>query len=88
MKKFKSFKFSLVAVIVCAVAISSVSLSADAADSAYTTVREIVGLKCPGHDYIRDNHNFTYKDVNGCAVGSETRCLRCHYTKRLHKPQH
>lgn len=23
-------------------------------------VREIRGLKCPNHDYVRDNHHFMY----------------------------
>ena len=23
-------------------------------------IKEMVGLKCPNHDYIRDNHHFMY----------------------------
>lgn len=26
-------------------------------------IKEMVGLKCPNHDYIRDNHHFMYKEV-------------------------
>lgn len=47
--------------------------------------KEIRGLKCPNHDYLRDNHNFTY-DGNLIPT-SGTRCKLCGYTKSLHKPQ-
>lgn len=26
-------------------------------------VKEIRGLKCPNHDYVRDNHHFIYQEV-------------------------
>ncbi len=52
-----------------------------------TTIKEIRGLKCPNHDYVRDNHHFMYESVGGIASGSWTRCLRCGYTRSLHKPQ-
>lgn len=54
--------------------------------SVTSTIREIVGLKCPNHDYVRDNHHFMYKDV-GNQPTIHTRCLRCGYTKGLHKSQ-
>lgn len=51
------------------------------------TVKEIVGLKCPNHDYVKDNHNFLYKSVGGNPSTNATRCLRCGFTKSLHKVQ-
>ena len=50
-------------------------------------IKEIRGLKCPNHDYVRDNHNFTYESIGGLAPTNSTRCKRCGYTKSLHKPQ-
>jgi len=50
-------------------------------------VKEIRGLKCPNHEYVRDNHNFTYDLPNGLNPTNGTRCCRCGYTKSLHKPQ-
>lgn len=26
-------------------------------------LKELTGMKCPYHDYLRDNHHFLYKDV-------------------------
>lgn len=34
------------------------------------TVKEIRGLKCPNHEYARDNHHFTYESVGGTRLGS------------------
>ncbi len=53
-----------------------------------TPVKEIRGLKCPNHEYLRDNHNFTYQPVYlGAQPLSSTRCIRCGYTMSLHKVQ-
>lgn len=51
------------------------------------TIKEIRGLKCPNHDYLRDNHHFAYESIGGLPPTSSTRCVRCGYTKALHKPQ-
>lgn len=49
---------------------------------------EIVGLKCPNHDYVKDNHNFMYQEVYpGAQPNKDTRCQRCGYTMSLHKYQ-
>lgn len=48
---------------------------------------EIKGLKCPNHEYLRDNYHFVYETATGGAPTSGTRCKRCGYTKSLHKPQ-
>lgn len=50
-------------------------------------VKEIRGLKCPNHEFVRDNHNFTYDLPVGLTPTNGTRCIRCGYTKSLHKPQ-
>lgn len=51
-------------------------------------VKEIHGLKCPNHDYVRDNYNFLYQETfPGAKPCSNTRCIRCGYTMSLHKPQ-
>lgn len=50
-------------------------------------IKEIKGLKCPSHDYVRDNHNFMYDLAPGLTPTNYTKCLRCGYTKSLHKPQ-
>lgn len=50
-------------------------------------IREIKGLKCPNHDRLKDNHHFMYEGIRGNASTNATRCLRCGYTKALHKPQ-
>ena len=53
-----------------------------------TMVKEIRGLKCPNHDYVRDNHHFMYKEVYpGARPLSSTRCIKCGYTMSLHKAQ-
>lgn len=51
------------------------------------TLREIIGLKCPNHDHVRDNHYFLYESVGSISPNSGTRCKRCGYTMALHKPQ-
>lgn len=51
-------------------------------------VREMTGLKCPNHDYVRDNHHFLYEEVYyGARPLPSTRCVRCGYTMSLHKAQ-
>lgn len=50
------------------------------------TVKEIRGLKCPNHDFLRDNHHFIYECVGGMRPNAMTRCLRCGKTMSLHKP--
>lgn len=51
-------------------------------------VKEIRGLKCPNHDYVRDNHHFMYQEAySGARPTSSTRCMKCGYTKSLHKAQ-
>lgn len=50
-------------------------------------VKEIKGLKCPSHDYVRDNHHFMYDLPIGLSPNANTRCMRCKYTMSLHKPQ-
>lgn len=51
-------------------------------------IKEIKGLKCPNHDYVRDNYNFTYEpSYPGARPLSGTRCIRCGYTMSLHKVQ-
>ena len=30
-------------------------------------VKEIRGLKCPSHDYVRDNHHFVYEHPIGLS---------------------
>ena len=67
--------------------LSSVSYAIVANKNTTGTVKEIVGLKCPNHDYVKDNHNFMYKSVGGNQATNATRCLRCGFTKSLHKVQ-
>lgn len=51
-------------------------------------IKEIKGLKCPNHDYVRDNCNFTYEpSYPGARPLNSTRCMRCGYTMSLHKVQ-
>lgn len=51
-------------------------------------VKEIRGLKCPSHDHIRDDYHFMYQEVYpGAKPLLSTRCLKCGYTKSLHKVQ-
>lgn len=51
-------------------------------------VKEIKGLKCPNHDYIRDNYHFLYEEVYpGAKPLQSTRCIRCGYSMSLHKVQ-
>ena len=51
-------------------------------------IKEMVGLKCPNHDYVRDNHHFMYKEVYpGARPLPDTRCIKCGYTMSLHKVQ-
>ena len=51
-------------------------------------VKEIRGLKCPNHDYVRDNHHLMYQEAYpGASPTSCTRCIKCGYTMSLHKAQ-
>ena len=51
-------------------------------------IKEIKGLKCPNHDYVRDNCNFIYEpDYPGARPRNSTRGIRCGYTMSLHKVQ-
>lgn len=51
-------------------------------------VKEIRELKCPNHDYVRDNHHFMYQEAYpGARPTSCTRCIKCGYTMSLHKAQ-
>ena len=51
-------------------------------------VKEIKGLKCPNHDYIRDNYHFLDEEVYpGAKPLQSTRCIRCGYSMSLHKVQ-
>ena len=51
-------------------------------------VKEITGLKCPHHEYSRDNYHFLYQPAySGAKPHSSTRCIRCGYTMALHKAQ-
>lgn len=80
MKKFLTFATILVI-------LSSTSYSMVSNTMSKGTVKEIVGLKCPNHDYVNDNHHFMYESIGGNPSTNGTRCLRCGYTKSLHKPQ-
>lgn len=51
------------------------------------TIKEIKGLKCPSHNYIKDNQNFTYESIGAIKPNSGTRCIKCGYTMSLHRPQ-
>lgn len=52
------------------------------------TIKEIRGMKCPNHDYIRDNHHFLYEEAySGAKPLQSTRCIRCGYSMSLHKVQ-
>lgn len=52
------------------------------------TIKEVRGLKCPNHDYVRDNHHIMYEETYpGAKPLSSTRCIRCGYTMSLHKLQ-
>lgn len=51
-------------------------------------VKEIRGMKCPNHDYIRDNYHFLYEEAYpGAKPLQSTRCIRCGYSMSLHKVQ-
>lgn len=51
-------------------------------------LKEIKGLKCMHHDYLRDNYNFTYEEAYyGAKPLPSTRCKRCGYSMSLHKIQ-
>lgn len=51
-------------------------------------IKEISGLKCPNHDYLKDNYNFMYEEAySGAKPLSSTRCIKCGYTMSLHKVQ-
>ena len=50
-------------------------------------IKEIKGLKCPNHTFLRDGHCFTYESIGGMNPNIGTRCLRCGYTKALHRNQ-
>ncbi len=51
------------------------------------TIKEIRGLKCPNHDYVRDNYHFQYKSIGGMAPLPSTMFELCGFTKSLHIPQ-
>ena len=52
------------------------------------SIIEIKGLKCPYHDYVRDDYHFTYEPFYpGAKPLSSTRCIKCGYTMSLHKVQ-
>ena len=52
------------------------------------SIKEIRGLKCPNHEYLRDNYNFTYQPAYpGAKPLNSTRCIKCGYTMSLHKVQ-
>lgn len=85
--KTNSIKVSVIAAFVCIVSMAFSSQIANACQFTYSTVREIVGLKCPGHEHLKDRHNFMYQEVNGNPSTNYTRCIRCHYTKGVHKAQ-
>lgn len=73
--------------LIAALSTASYTMAGGTFSEAMGKVKEIVGLKCPNHDYVRDNHNFMYESVGGNPSTNGTRCLRCGYTKSLHKPQ-
>ena len=53
-----------------------------------TMVKEIRRLKCPNHDYVRDNHHFMCQEAYPAArPTSSIRCIKCGYTMSLHKAQ-
>ena len=80
-------KFLTVAVSVAVLSTASYAMAGGSLSEVMGTIVEIVGLKCPNHDYVKDNHYFVYESVGGCQATNATRCLRCGYTKSLHKPQ-
>lgn len=52
------------------------------------TIKEMRGLKCPNHEYARDNYHFTYQPAYpGARPSISTRCIRCGFTMSLHKAQ-
>ena len=81
MKKF------IIAIAIAILTTTSYAMAGDLFSEVMGTVKEIVGLKCPNHDYVKDNHNFMYESVGGNPSTNNTRCLRCRYTKSVHKPQ-
>lgn len=51
-------------------------------------VKEIRGLKCPHHEYSRDDNHFCYQEAYpGAKPTNGTRCIKCGYTMSLHKVQ-
>lgn len=51
-------------------------------------VKEVRGLKCPNHDYVRDNFHFLYEEAYpGARPLPSTRCIRCGRTMSLHNAQ-
>lgn len=51
-------------------------------------VKEVRGLKCPNHDYVRDNFHFLYEEAYpGARPLPSTRCIRCSRTMSLHNAQ-
>ena len=41
------------------------------------SVKEIRGLKCPNHEYLRDNYNFNYQTAYpGAKTLSSKRCIK------------
>lgn len=90
----KKILFALIAAVTFA---TSITIASDCETSiscqhnnnnAKKKIKVIHGLKCPNHDYARDNHHFTYEEeYHGFQPTSSTRCIRCGYTMYLHKPQ-
>lgn len=80
-------KFMTMSLVIVVLSTASYAMAGGFPSEVMGVVKEIVGLKCPNHDYVKDSHNFMYESVGGNSSTSGTRCLRCGYTKSLHKPQ-
>lgn len=51
-------------------------------------VREVRGLKCPNHSYLRDNYHFTYEEAFlGARPLPSTKCIKCGRSMSLHQEQ-
>ena len=69
-----------------AISVSSIQYTKQKEDM--NSIKEIRGLKCPNHEYVRDNYHFTYQPAYpGAKPLSSTRCIKCGYTMSLHKVQ-
>lgn len=69
-----------------AISVSSIQYTKQKEDM--NNIKEIRGLKCPNHEYVRDNYHFTYQPAYpGAKPLSSTRCIKCGYTMSLHKVQ-